>query len=159
DAVGEPDTSYAAAGDGHVASGFGRTAKKQLAALEELAGAPMGLPMNALRERGITADAVSRLVAKGFATVRHDRDDRDPFERAAAMETVVPDPSRQLTGEQTAALSRLGALADERAFRVAVLHGVTGSGKTEIYRRLADQVRQMGRQALMLVPEIALTPS
>src|SRR5262249_38443028 len=125
----------------------------------ELAAAPMGLPMSVLRDRGIGPDAVSRLVAKGFATIRHDRDERDPFERAAVMDASPPDPERRLTDEQDAALARLAALADERAFRVSVLHGVTGSGKTEIYRRLADRVRRAGRQALMLVPEIALTPS
>jgi primosomal protein N' (replication factor Y) len=66
---------------------------------------------------------------------------------------------RQLTGEQTDALARLRALADTRAFRVALLHGVTGSGKTEVYIRLSADVRASGRRVLMLVPEIALTPA
>src|SRR5204862_2676321 len=66
---------------------------------------------------------------------------------------------RQLTAEQAAAFDRLRALADARAFRVALLHGVTGSGKTEIYIRLAATVRAAGRGVLMLVPEIALTPA
>jgi primosomal protein N' (replication factor Y) len=66
---------------------------------------------------------------------------------------------RQLTGEQTGALSRLRQLAETRAFRVALLHGVTGSGKTEIYIRLSAAVRASGRSVLMLVPEIALTPA
>ena len=43
-----------------------------------------------------------------------------------------------LTAEQAAAFEQLAALADARDFRVALLHGVTGSGKTEIYLRLAD---------------------
>ena len=57
------------------------------------------------------------------------------------------------------ALERLISLADAREFRVALLHGVTGSGKTELYLRLAAGVRGGGRTALMLVPEIALTPA
>jgi primosomal protein N' (replication factor Y) len=72
---------------------------------------------------------------------------------AAAREPLV------LTGEQAAAFERLRALAAEGGFRTALLHGVTGSGKTELYLRLADTVRRTGRGALMLVPEIALTPA
>lgn len=142
-----------------VVSGVSRTGTKQIAALQELAAAPMGLPASALRERGCAADVVARLVSRGLATIRHENDDRDPFERAAAMEIAAPHPSRELTAEQAAALTRLGAMADGRSFQVAVLHGVTGSGKTELYRRLAERVCQSGRQALILVPEIALTPS
>src|SRR3954468_9926037 len=75
----------------------------------------------------------------------------------AADEKQVPE--RQLTGEQTAAFERLRKLAETREFRVALLHGVTGSGKTEIYIRLSEAVRASGRRVLMLVPEIALTPA
>jgi primosomal protein N' (replication factor Y) len=67
--------------------------------------------------------------------------------------------ARTLTGEQAAALDRLTALAKTGEFRVALLHGVTGSGKTEIYIRLAAAVRDLGRRVLVLVPEIALTPA
>ena len=63
-----------------------------------------------------------------------------------------------LTPEQTAAVDRLLALARTGEFRVALLHGVTGSGKTEIYLRVAAATLAGGRRALMLVPEIALTP-
>src|SRR5262245_58351784 len=54
--------------------------EKQMAALEELVAAPMGLPASALRERGVGSDVVARLVAKGLATIRHETDERDPFE-------------------------------------------------------------------------------
>src|SRR5919201_3279808 len=72
---------------------------------------------------------------------------------------VGSDPLRRLTAEQEAAFGRLRAMADSRRFQVALLHGVTGSGKTEIYLRLAAAVRDQGRGVLILVPEIALTPA
>ena len=131
---------------------------KQSQAVEVLTAAPAGLPMSDLRERGVTADVVSRLVKHGLATIRDEADERDPFERAA-LSTVEADPDRQLTSEQVAALDALSARADAAEFRVALLHGVTGSGKTEIYLRLADRVCKTGRQVLLMVPEIALTPS
>jgi len=117
------------------------------------------MPSGDLRERGIDSSVITRLVARGLATVRADRDERDPFETAAVMAVTTPDPHRPLTPEQAAALEQLFALADTGEFRVALVHGVTGSGKTEIYLRLADHVRKSGRQVLLMVPEIALTPS
>ena len=95
---------------------------------------------------------------RGLVVLRDERDDRDPFERAAMID-VVPGADRELTEEQQHAADGLFALADAAEFRVALLHGVTGSGKTEIYLRLADRVRRSGRQVLLMVPEIALTPS
>ena len=65
---------------------------------------------------------------------------------------------RDATPDQQRALEALLPLAAAQAFHVALVHGVTGSGKTEVYLRLADAVRQRGRGVLMLVPEIALTP-
>jgi primosomal protein N' (replication factor Y) len=90
--------------------------------------------------------------------MRDEARERDPFERPAM---VLPprDTARELTAEQAAAIDRLGALADAATFQAALLHGVTGSGKTEIYLRLAERVCRGGRQVLLMVPEIALTPS
>lgn len=131
---------------------------RQRAALDVLAAATAGLPTSELRDRGVSADTVARLAARGLVTIRREQNERDPFDRAA-MDSTGTTPVRQLTAEQQAALTRLSALADAREFRVALLHGVTGSGKTEIYLRLADRVCQSGRQMLLMVPEIALTPS
>ena len=131
--------------------------QKQLEALELLAGIPTGISTPELASRGVAADAVARLVKRGFVSLRADRVDRDPFE-VAAVKNIAVDPSRKLTSEQEAAFSRLRGFADARRFQVALLHGVTGSGKTELYLRLAMHVRAAGRRALILVPEIALTP-
>jgi primosomal protein N' (replication factor Y) len=131
---------------------------KQREALDILAGAPAGIPTARLAARGIGADAVARLVRHGFATVRQERVDRDPFE-AAPFAATMAEADRRLTIEQESALTRLRAMADVRHFGVALLHGVTGSGKTELYIRLSAAVRASGRRVLMLVPEIALTPA
>ena len=131
---------------------------KQRAALDVLASATPGLPASELRDRGVTADMLARLAARGLVSLHDERQERDPFERAV-LPDVTPDHERQLTPEQAVALDQLRAFAAAREFRVALLHGVTGSGKTELYLRLADEVRRSGRQVLVMVPEIALTPS
>jgi len=64
-----------------------------------------------------------------------------------------------LTAAQTEALGALTASLESRQFGVTLLHGVTASGKTEIYMRLIGRCLEQGRDALMLVPEIALTPA
>src|SRR2546422_8299935 len=73
---------------------------KQRAALQALAIAPAGMPSGDLRERGIDSSVITLLVARGLATVRADREERDPFETAAVMAVTTPDPHRPLTQEQ-----------------------------------------------------------
>jgi primosomal protein N' (replication factor Y) len=141
-----------------VATAGGRAlTPKQAAALDALAASPPGLPLSELRERGIPAETLSRLAARGLVTIRSETVERDPFERAA-LDTPA-DQERALTTEQAVAVSRLAALVEGARFGVALLRGVTGSGKTEVYLRLAAHVLGLGRQALILVPEIALTPA
>jgi primosomal protein N' (replication factor Y) len=131
---------------------------RQRAVLQVLTDLPAGLPVSALRERGLGADVLTRLSVRGLVAFRNETHERDPFKTAAFPE-VKPDPERILNQAQVAALKQLGQLADVSRFKVALLHGVTGSGKSEIYLRLAQQVQQAGRRVLILVPEIALTPS
>ena len=131
---------------------------KQGAALDILAAAGVGLPIRDLRERGVTRDVLTRLATRGLVTLTSEPEDRDPFERASFPDQT-PDAARELTPEQRAAFDQLVALTDAGTFRAALLHGVTGSGKTEIYLRLAKAVHERGRQVLLMVPEIALTPS
>ena len=138
------------------AESAGLTAR-QRAALQALAGST-GLTLKELRERGVTAAVLARLVAGQFVASRDAPDERDPFGRAA-LETVAYDAARPATPEQAEVCEALVALAGAGGFKVALLHGVTGSGKTEVYLRVARAVRDAGRQVLLLVPEIALTPS
>lgn len=146
--------------DALVAGTAGRLGPKQRAALHALAGASDGLGTARLREHGAASGTVARLRERGLVAVDHRRIERDPFAPDAAE---GPDPAagggREPTEEQQAVLRTLAALAAERAFHVALLHGVTGSGKTEVYLRLARDVVAAGRRVLVLVPEIALTPA
>jgi primosomal protein N' (replication factor Y) len=71
-----------------------------------------------------------------------------------------PDGSRfELTPAQARAFSDLAARLDARKFSTTLLYGVTGSGKTELYLRLISRALEQNRAAVMLVPEIALTPA
>jgi primosomal protein N' (replication factor Y) len=129
---------------------------RQRDAIELLRDAPLGVPSPQLAGRGVTAATVTRLMALGLISIREERVDRDPFEHAVSA--ITPAVPRDATPEQQHALNTLIPLAVSRAFHVALVHGVTGSGKTEVYLRLADVVRKRGRGVLVLVPEIALTP-
>ena len=86
----------------------------------------------------------------------------DPPKARAVRRATHPaarQASPELTHEQRAALERIAG--DDQAgggFRAYLLHGVTGSGKTEVYLRLVERALAAGRQVLLLVPEINLTP-
>jgi primosomal protein N' (replication factor Y) len=135
---------------------------RQLDALAVLSGMASGVPVAELRNRGVSADTLKRLAARGLVTFRQERVDRDPFSVRASLAIPAGDdgPGRRvLTDEQRAALDRLGGMVTAGQFQVALLHGVTGSGKTELYLRMAGLTLAAGRRVLVLVPEIALTPA
>jgi len=97
---------------------------------------------------------VRSLATKGLLTYEEVEANPDPFFRTPVMRDTPPEP----TAAQQHAIDRIcEALRDGRP-QSFLLHGVTGSGKTEVYLRAIDQVRGSGGGAVLLVPEIALTP-
>ena len=131
---------------------------RQREALALLKAAPDGIETAALDDRGIGAGTIKRLTELGLVAISRRRVERDPVDHGVLSSPFAREP-HVFTEEQAAAFARLHALADAGTFTTVVLHGVTGSGKTELYLRLADAVHRSGRAVLMLVPEIALTPA
>ena len=132
---------------------------RQRELLTALAAAPAGLSAPALRARGFDVAGLRRLGLRELVSIRREPVERDPFAGAWGRtgQAAAKAPDVTLTAEQDVALERLRRRLDEGAFHVALVHGVTGSGKTELYARLAEHTLRAGRRALVLVPEIALT--
>ena len=147
--------SLTPAGRTRLASGAS-LGKRQREALERLAAASAGVAVSELAAQGVPAATVRRLADLGAVTIAREVVDREP-ERTETDGDPEP-PVGTLTPHQQQAVEALEASAGSGAFEVALLHGVTGSGKTEVYARLARVAVARGRQALILVPEIALTP-
>ncbi|MBI3078659.1 MAG: primosomal protein N' [Deltaproteobacteria bacterium] len=112
------------------------------------------VPLAALRDQfGEVGPLVQRLAAKGVVTVAREEVLRQPL-GGQPPRTDRP----ELTPEQEAALAALTGGIQEGRFVTYLLHGITGSGKTEIYLQAIEAALVRGRRAIVLVPEIALTP-
>jgi primosomal protein N' (replication factor Y) (superfamily II helicase) len=115
------------------------------------AGGPLDLRALVQAHGSPARDAVKRLEARGLV-VRGEREDRDPLADAPAQGRATPPV---LNADQQRALD---ALTGEGAAGPFLLYGVTGSGKTEVFLGAARHALSRGRQVLVLVPEIGLTP-
>lgn len=135
-----------------------RRAPKQaelLEALADLAEEEADAPLaELLRETGISASAVKSLASKGYAALEEREVSRNPYaKRTFAVSEPLP-----LTPTQRAALEPIRGAIAERRYAPFLLHGVTGSGKTEVYLQAMQACLDAGREAILLVPEISLTP-
>lgn len=128
-----------------------RPTAKQLAAVALLAGGERTL--SALEEKGISRAVLDNLCAKGVLEC-------SKVNKAIDLYSSIPLKNEPilLTEEQQAAYDALLPGLEDAAPHSALLYGVTGSGKTLVFLKLIEHCLQLGRRALVLVPEISLTP-
>lgn len=123
--------------------------KKRQAELLLLLQGKECLSLRAVLAAGFSRDTVRNLITAGFLAVEEREKETDYLSLA-----VGTDKTWRLMNEQEEAIRRV---QEDRDGRTWVLHGITGSGKTEVYMQLAREVIASAKQVLLLVPEIALT--
>ena len=124
---------------------------KQLAAVALLGGGPRTL--NELEDRGISRAVLDNLCAKGVLECSKVNKSIDLYSSIPLKNEPIC-----LTAEQQAAYDALLPKLEDDAPHSALLYGVTGSGKTLVFLKLIAHCLEQGRKALVLVPEISLTP-
>ncbi len=127
---------------------------KQKDALEILS-VTGNMTLNELRDRYDVAKTVFKpLIERGIVTLTKEDSFRDPYKN----KKLLSDREIVLSDEQNAAKDKITALIDSGEPKAALLHGVTGSGKTSVIREVMDHVINLGKSVILLVPEISLTP-
>ncbi|MEL4861292.1 primosomal protein N' [Pseudoflavonifractor phocaeensis] len=130
-----------------------KTAPLRYAVVELLAGIGEAAVKEVCYFTGAANATIRSLEKSGLVTIT----EQEVFRRAGP-DHVEPAGPVKLNREQDAAFQGLNAMAEAGTAAVALLYGVTGSGKTQVYLRLIEETLKRGKTALTLVPEIALTP-
>lgn len=130
-----------------------KTGPLRYSVVELLAGIGEGSAKEICYFTGATNSTLRSLEKSGYVTI----EEREAYRRGNAKEGKRAEPIH-LNGEQQAAFEGLNALAEKGEAAAALLYGITGSGKTQVYLRLIQETLKRGKTALTLVPEIALTP-
>jgi primosomal protein N' (replication factor Y) len=131
-----------------------RRSPRQAEALAALAAAPGGIALTELGGLGIAAGVVARLEAAGLVA----RQERDRPQLSVGFEGWAMEDEGPLTAEQGRAVAVIRGRVETGEFGAVLVHGVTGSGKTRVYCEAISVALAGGRGAIVLVPEIALTP-
>ncbi|MGR8014896.1 primosomal protein N' [Bacillus sp. RM3] len=103
---------------------------------------------------GASSQTIKALIQEGLLTESYEEIYRDPYRDRE----FTPSTPLDLTTEQAEAAKPIHQAVSDDKHETFLLHGVTGSGKTEIYLQTIDHVLQKGKEAIVLVPEISLTP-
>jgi primosomal protein N' (replication factor Y) len=134
----------------------GDLTKQQRRVIDALATEGDAIPLGRLLEKAeVSVSVVRGLEKRGVVEVVAREVRRDPLEHLSS-EPVLDLVT--LSSDQNAALDEIVKKIEAREYATFLLHGVTGSGKTEIYIRAMKEAVRGGRTALMLIPEISLTP-
>lgn len=107
-----------------------------------------------LHQAGVSSSSIATLAKRNVVEIFQARVRRDPLGESS----TTPVTDYVLTEDQESVLREIELPLRSRSYASFLLHGVTGSGKTEVYIRAMRLTLKLGRSALMLVPEIALTP-
>ncbi|MBI4777760.1 primosomal protein N' [Candidatus Desantisbacteria bacterium] len=107
-----------------------------------------------ISDAGIGRSTINTLVKKGILSISSKQENRSPYKHYTISRSIPPIP----TPDQTKASSSIAASISQEKFNVFLLHGVTGSGKTEVYLQAIQQALAINKTSLVLVPEISLTP-
>ncbi len=127
-----------------------KRAPKQLAAWQLFCQHPQGLTVTQLKQFGITTPVLNSLCSKNL--LQESTQDRQP----ALGCVTTTEPALSLNTDQSHAVAAICEQLEQ--FQTFLLQGVTGSGKTEVYLQCIAEVLSQNKQALILVPEIGLTP-
>ena len=134
------------------------TLKRRQAALQFLMKEPTDVDVAWIyAESGCNLADLQELAEKELIVLRETEIWRDPLKRVEDRD-IVSGPAPKLTHDQQKAWDALELAFQGQPSNPFLLHGVTGSGKTELYIRSAQEAIRRGKQAIILVPEIALTP-
>jgi primosomal protein N' (replication factor Y) len=134
---------------------FSKQAEKQQQIVSHFIEHPQEIGLKDLCERvNVTQAPVKALVQKGILAETDIELYRNPYDDAAFAKTSA----LSLTAEQEQAITPILAAIEKKQHEVFLMYGVTGSGKTEVYLQSIDQVLKEGKEAIVLVPEISLTP-
>ena len=98
--------------------------------------------------------SINTLKKNGYIRYEKEVETRNPFSKKALQRDYAKKP----TPSQAVVLEKIIGIFKEKKFMEVLIHGVTGSGKTEVYMRLVQYCINIGKNAIVLVPEIALTP-